>query len=186
MFQITGNQIGGKLSAEQVQQFNDYAIQLQQFNNQTYTTGKEFLIALLSRVIDLEQQLLSRDNVDPVIEEHELSPVLLRLSDQDSEIASDIITLLNLNGTIPQTEFLEAIKTELSTPKEEPQKLMANQLIVTLTNPWERKIEILQTIADNRAKKFGTAPDTLPELAEKMIFNDNVVFNLGGEFYTGL
>jgi len=62
--------------------------------------------------------------------------------------------------------------------------LLSNQFIITLS---EKEDILLNKISDNRKKRFkNVIQEQLPDLAKKMIFNDNVIFNLGGEFYTGI
>jgi hypothetical protein len=52
--------------------------------------------------------------------------------------------------------------------------------------PVDKKLILLDEIAKRRQKKYKTeTPESIPELIEKLVFNDGTIFNLHGEFHTG-
>ncbi|MDX1446617.1 hypothetical protein [Lishizhenia sp.] len=73
-------------------------------------------------------------------------------------------------------------------PTTVERQLQAHEILLQLTDekyPKEKKLQLLQFILKQRAKKYGEE-ESLNELIEAMLFNDNIIFNLGGEFYTGI
>lgn len=97
---------------------------------------------------------------------------------------------------IAVSRYLELINENLELLSREPEiiekeveitkqiSLLSNQFITTLN---DNELILLKAIAKKRKKYFNLeTEETIEELAKKMIFNDNVVFDLGGEFYTGI
>lgn len=98
----------------------------------------------------------------------------------DVEVLSEAMILAVKEPEIKEIEK-EVIKTV-------PQELESNQILITLSNDKmgtaENKLILLDEIQKRRNKKFNQL-EPIPELCEKLIFNDNSIFNLGGEFFTG-
>lgn len=178
------------------QRIQDY----QEKTGKTFSSIKELFEALLSNALSdestiqpkIEKQtsndftLLTFSNEDEFIEFTEeitsfRKKAMISDSLTDAEVLSGAMILAVKEPEIKEIEK-EVIKTV-------PQELESNQILITLSNDKmgsaENKLIVLEEIQKRRNKKFKQL-EPIPELCEKLIFNDNTIFNLGGEFYTGL
>jgi hypothetical protein len=191
MYQITGNTVSFRVNDAERDQFNQIAAQLQESENEVYANGNHVFFALLRHCRQLENSSLeNKFHIPDSALEKERETAVNRVN----EIRTQLITAVNEDDNVTDDELITLVinkinkepetKTETVTEIKEVEKQLAeNQIVIEVT---ERKLEILQEIAKRRAKKYRLEQlESLPVLAEKMIFNDGTVFNLSGELYTG-
>lgn len=191
MYQITGNTVSFRVNDAERDQFNQIAAQLQESENEVYANGNHVFFALLRYCRQLENSSLeNKYHIPDSALEKERETAVNRVN----EIRTQLITAVNEDDNVTDNELITLVinkinkkpetKTETVTEiKEVEKQLSDNQILIEVT---DRKLEILQEISKRRAKKYRLEQlESLPVLAEKMIFNDGTVFNLSGEFYTG-
>ena len=111
------------------------------------------------------------------------------ISAGDGYTNEDIIKhcVSNHLGQLNLIDSLKATKPETITEtvtEFKEKELASNEFIVQMD---DKQQILLQAIAARRQKKFKkNTPETYSELGKKMIFNDGTVFDLAGEFFTGL
>lgn len=202
MYQINGNTVSFRVNEDEREQINQIAEKLQTLGNTTYANGNQLFFALLQYCKQLENKaeptneveamevaldsaVNSVNELNTIVNEYrkQLSTAVNVVYENDNFTDDQLITtVINVINSKPET----ITETETVTETKEVEKqLSENQLLLTLHPNWERKIELLNEIAKRRAKKYSKDIEPIEVLAEKMIFNDGTIFNLGGEFYTG-
>lgn len=182
MWQIKQGQVSFRVTEESdVNTINEIAKTLQnEFG--VFENGRGFTKSLILKCQQLENDLKTAED-DLISTETELKSVF---EDTENKLRSRIEAAEN---EVKQLREQLAAANDLPAPepevKEVPALVGENQLLITITGDHSRKRAILREISKRRASKYKTDPETPEELAEKMIFNDGTVFNLGGEFYTG-
>lgn len=191
MYQITGNTVSFRVNDAERDQFNQIAAQLQESENEVYANGNHVFFALLRYCRQLENSslenkchipdsALEKERETAVNRVNEIRTQLITAVNEDDNVTDDELITLVINKINKEPETKTETVTEI---KEVEKQLSDNQILIEVT---DRKLEILQEIAKRRAKKYRLEKsESLPVLAEKMIFNDGTVFNLSGEFYTG-
>lgn len=176
MWQIKQGQVSFRVTEESdINAINDFALQLQNERAIIFENGRDFTKALILKCQQLESDLKTAEN-ELISVENDLKTVFR------SELKAAENEVKQLREQLAAVNNLPAPEPEV---KEVPTPVADNQLLITLTENPSRKRALLREISKRRADKYGNAPETPEELAEKMIFNDGTVFNLGGEFYTG-
>lgn len=182
MWQTKNGQVSFRVTEESdADEINEIAKTLQsEFG--VFQNGLNFTKALINKYKQLENDLKTAEN-DLISAETELKS---RFEDTENKLRSRIEAAEN---EVKQLREQLAAANDLPAPapevKEVPALVGENQLLITLTENPTRQRAILREIASRRASRYKTDPDTPEALAEKMIFNDGTIFNLGGEFYTG-
>lgn len=191
MYQITGNTVSFRVNDAERDQFNQIAAQLQESENEVYANGNHVFFALLRHCRQLENSSLEnkfhipdsdleKERETAVNRVNEIRTQLITAVNEDDNVTDDELITLVINKINKEPETKTETVTEI---KEVEKQLSDNQILIEVT---DRKLEILQEIAKRRAKKYRLEQlESLPVLAEKMIFNDGTVFNLSGELYTG-
>ena len=176
-------------------QINEDLSALQQKFGKEFSNPREAFEFMIS-------YLLSTENREPETIEVEVEKEIIP---ENALILADLISVTKVHNAIKEIRLNNSMFSEVSTNEEildfalqsvlnpaeiqtVEKQLEGNQLILTITDqpqlPYVKKMELLDEIQKRRASKLGVT-ESIPELLEKMIFNDNIIFNLGGEFYTG-
>lgn len=186
MYQIDGRSATLSLNNSDKDFINADILQFQELVGQDFASFKELFKALLSNALE-------NADFNKHAPKHEEYETLVTLPISHGERAAFIQKLNactdNADGlTLANIELL--IAKSLQTPQTvEVEKIVERDLSESemLLQFNEKELMILKAVANNRYKAGKANPqETLPELTKKMILNDNVLFDLGGEFYTGL
>lgn len=211
MFQIKNAQVSLRVNNDEKESLNTMIAEIQQNHNVTFTSVKHMFQSLVSMAAN---NVNTEPETVEVVKTPEFACILHENKEQEEEFKAaldDIRKLDNLSTEdISSLSDVSVIKmavygvptyvnkmhsdskiiTELQSKepeikveyKEKP--IENNQVFLTFN---EKDSLILKTIAENRRKRFKKEKaETLSEMTYKMIMNDNVLFDLGGEFYTGL
>ncbi len=204
MFQFKSRVSSLTYSEDSRAEINEQLLELQEKNGITFSSIKHAFEFMLAKCLQDEVQsipdgktLISVENLENLESENsrlgEHSNHLKTITDLLDNFYENIG--LNRGSRTHVYMISELISESLRQPVtktievEKEISLAANQFILTISQadgiPLEKKLQLLEIIKSNRAKKFGDI-DTLEQMMERMIFNDNNIFDLGGEFYTGI
>ena len=176
-------------------QINEDLSALQQKFGKEFSNPREAFEFMISYLLSTENR--ESETIEVEVEK-EIIP-------ENALILADLMSVTKVHNAINEIRLNNSMFSEVSTNEEildfalqsvlnpaeiqtVEKQLEGNQLILTVTDqaelPYVKKMELLDEIKKRRASKLGVT-ESIPELLEKMIFNDNIIFNLGGEFYTG-
>lgn len=183
MFQIENRTASLSVSQADKIAINAKLTQFQQIIGQEFDSFKTLFSELLDNAI--ENVHFNENGVT-----HADNEVIVQLQDNEVERMNFLHLLSenvgNTNGITVENicTLIENSKKTVEIEKTVERPLAENEVILSFN---EKELMILNKIRSNRfAKRKVAQEETLQDLTHKMILNDNVVFNLGGEFYTGL
>ncbi len=179
--------------------FNQSLIEVQEKEGIIFSSVKDSFSRLLSIALKAES------NESNETEQVEKPESILEFTESDENLTK-LKSLLDefrenqglSEGYLVEGLIIKAVHLAMKAPevkevekeviKEVPLSIGENQLLLTITDqpklPIEKKKILLDEIHSRRKTKKGIS-ETKEQMLEKMIFNDNNIFNLGGEFFTG-
>lgn len=195
MFTLKGRTASISTNEEEKQVFNERLQAIQEKKGIVFTSFKDVFTHLQTMVLQDPEPQLAQGEV--AVEKETLD----KLAVNSQKLAQILSTLENYPKTDGLQDLegvdlvLKIIENSLQTPQKlEPEQieverpLQEHEILLQLSDkryPKEKKLQLLEIIQKNRSKKLKTSEE-MGEMIENMIFNDNIVFNLGGEFYTGI
>lgn len=184
MLQAKTRTITLSYSIPELEEVNSLLVEFQEQNGSDFETMKGMFLDILrksvERKIHIPDSALEKERETAVDRVNEIRTQLITAVNEDDNVTDDELITLVINKINKEPETKTETVTEI---KEVEKQLSDNQILIEVG---DRKLEILQEISKRRAKKYRLEQlESLPVLAEKMIFNDGTVFNLSGEFYTG-
>lgn len=179
--------------------FNQSLIEIQEKEGVIFSSVKDAFSRLLSFAIKPEstenEKPIEVEKAENILEFTESTEKLTHLKSMLDEFRSNqglseeiSVEEIILKALILAQKAPEIKEVEKEVIKEVPISIGENQLLLTITDqpnkPIEKKKILLDEIHIRRKNKKGIS-ETKEQMLEKMIFNDNIIFNLGGEFFTG-
>lgn len=182
MYQINKRSASVNFPEAEITEVNENLKAIQLKHGVVFSTFKDLILHLIS--VDLAEIPEIKTAVMPE------NALILTENQKIIELNETITAEIAENSSISLTElFTQSIENSKKSAEikeiEVPVLISENQLLINFSENPERKRELLLEISRRRAEKYNTDLEPIEELAEKLLFNDGTVFNLGGEFYTG-
>lgn len=199
MFQVISDTASARFTPSEKTVVNQRIQAFQEKKGIVFSSFKELLLTLLTDALNTENaenkeiEKTVPDGFQLITDENEAENNLVR---------SMLFEYADNNGITSGSTIVDVLKTAIENAVKEPQtvevekevvktvekQLENNQILLTLTDSEnitvDKKLLLLDEIKNRRFRKYKQE-ETIPELCEKLIFNDGTIFNLAGEFHTG-
>lgn len=199
MFQVISDTASARFTPSEKTVVNQRIQAFQEKKGIVFSSFKELLLTLLTDALNTE-------NAENKEIEKTVPDGFHLFSTENKVVFETILDELNNyaenKGFQKETPLVDVLKTAIENAEKEPQTvevekevvktvektLENNQILLTLTDSEnitvDKKMLLLDEIKNRRFRKYKVE-ETIPELCEKLIFNDGTIFNLAGEFFTG-
>lgn len=199
MFQVISDTASARFTPSEKTVVNQRIQAFQEKKGIVFSSFKELLLTLLTDALNTENAE-NKETEKPVPDGFHL------FSTENKVVFEAMLDELNNyaanKGFQEETPLVDILKTAIENAEIEPQtievekevvktvekQLENNQILLTLTDSEnitvDKKMLLLDEIKSRRFRKYKVE-ETIPELCEKLIFNDGTIFNLAGEFFTG-
>jgi hypothetical protein len=199
MFQLKTPVNSIRFAQSEIEVINQRFIEFQEKKGIVFSSLKEMFSTLLNDALNTE-------NVKPVEIEKPIPDGFHLFSTENKETFEAMLVQLNdyatKQGFQQEALLVDVLKTAIENAEKQPQTIEVekevvktvektlenNQILLTLTDgenaTIDKKLLLLDEIKNRRFRKYKVE-ETIPELCEKLIFNDGTIFNLAGEFHTG-
>lgn len=199
MFQLKTPVNSIRFAQSEIEVINQRFIEFQEKKGIVFSSLKEMFSTLLNDALNTEN-IEIKEIEKPIPDGFQL------ITDENArqfELVVDELTVYAENiGIAVAKPIIDVLKTAIENAEKQPQTvevekevvktvertLENNEILLTLTDSEnitvDKKLLLLDEIKNRRFRKYKQE-ETIPELCEKLIFNDGTIFNLGGEFFTG-
>ena len=199
MFQLKTPVNSIRFAPSEIEVINQRFIEFQEKKGIVFSSLKEMFSTLLNdalnsekvKPVEIEKPIPDGFHLFSTENKETFEAMLGELNDYATKQAlpEEITGIDVLKTAIENAEILpQTVEVEKEVVKTVEKTLENNQILLTLTDgenaTIDKKMLLLDEIKNRRFRKYKVE-ETIPELCEKLIFNDNSIFNLGGEFFTG-
>jgi urease gamma subunit len=202
MFQLKTPVNSIRFAPSEIEVINQRFIEFQEKKGIVFSSLKEMFSTLLNDALNSE----NIENVKPVEIEKPIPDGFQLITTENNvefeAVVKEIVDYGYRQGVDEPFSIVSVLKTAIENAEKQPQTvevekevvktvektLENNQILLTLTDgenaTIDKKLLLLDEIKNRRFRKYKVE-ETIPELCEKLIFNDGTIFNLAGEFHTG-
>lgn len=199
MFQVISDAASARFTPSEKTVVNQRIQAFQEKKGIVFSSFKELLLTLLTDALNTE-------NIKNAPVEKPVPDGFQLITTENEVVFESLLVQLNdyaiKQGFQQETPIVDVLKTAIENAEKEPQTIEVekevvktvertlenNEILLTLTDSEnitvDKKLLLLDEIKNRRFRKYKKE-ETIPELCEKLIFNDGTIFNLAGEFHTG-